>query len=503
MANKVTLYIEDTDIKLLVTKGKQVDKWASLLLEPSLVRDGVIVDEDEVAKSIKNLMKLGEVGAKKVDICLSGLNSIFRIITLPEINQSMLPEAVMNEARRVLPMPLEQVYINYQQLPSVKGEIRLFLAAYPRNSTDVLIKTITKAGLKTDMMDIAPLALARCVNEPRSIIINSWLTYIDIIIMADKLPQVIRSLSLPTESVAIEEKLPFIAEELARTVAFYNSSNPTNRLDAGVPVFVCGDLVDAPDSWKALVGQYEYSVSPMAPPIQYPDTFSPCKFMVNIGASLKGQLPTGGEDNNFSIIDINALPEVYQPISFSITRVIAPVAIVIGLGALFYGGMFVKDINTEATALRTQIDNAEIQKLVAEAQIENINKDIDEVEEAITQYPEQVAQIESQIDAVIAHDEKFTVMLNRLDGMLEKANTNLAEVISLLPANVGIENVQYNAEEISLSGTAISEDDIFSYARALRESEQFTEVNIITIQEVYKEEYGVETRIFTFGFLIY
>ena len=28
MAKKVTLYIEDTDIKLLVTSGKQGEKWA-------------------------------------------------------------------------------------------------------------------------------------------------------------------------------------------------------------------------------------------------------------------------------------------------------------------------------------------------------------------------------------------------------------------------------------------------------------------------------------------
>ncbi len=55
MAKKINLYIEDTEIKLLVTRGKQVEKWASLMLEPSLGRDGVIVDEEQVANSIKEL----------------------------------------------------------------------------------------------------------------------------------------------------------------------------------------------------------------------------------------------------------------------------------------------------------------------------------------------------------------------------------------------------------------------------------------------------------------
>ena len=503
MAKKVTLYIEDTDIKLLVTKGKQIEKWASLTLEPSLVRDGVILDEEQVAKSIKNLLKLGEVSTGKADICLSGLNSIFRILTLPELNQSMLPEAVMNEARRVLPVPLDQVYINYQQLPSAKGETRLFLTAYPRNSTDVLIKTMAKAGLKVDVMDLAPLALARCVDEPRAIIINSWLTYIDIIIMTDKLPQVIRSLSLPTESVALEEKMPYIAEELARTVTFYNSSNPTTPLDASVPVFVCGDLGDEPDTWKALVGQTEYNVAPVAAPVQYPDTFSPSKFMVNIGLALKGQLPKG-ESSNYSIIDINSLPEAYLPVGFSIVRVIVPVAIVIGLGAIVYGAMLIMNIGKDTKGIQEQANDIEMQAMVVNAQINKVKKDISDVEEAITLYPEQISQIESQIDILQERDQKFVVMLENLGIGLEKTNSNLAEVIALLPSNIKIDSLEYSPDRISLTGVALSEDDIFAYARALRESELFPDVTITTISEQIIEENEVETTtVFNFNFLIY
>src|SRR4030067_2168677 len=130
MAKKVTLYIEDTDIKLLVTKGKKrVEKWASLLLEPSLVSDGVILDEDRVADSIKELLELQGVKTKKVIVGLSGLNSIFRIISLPELPQALLPEAVKNEAARVIPLPLDRVYLSYQPIPAPEGGVRLFLVA--------------------------------------------------------------------------------------------------------------------------------------------------------------------------------------------------------------------------------------------------------------------------------------------------------------------------------------------------------------------------------------
>ena len=501
MAKKVTLYIEDTDIKLLVTKGKHVEKWASLLLEPSLVRDGVILDEDQVAESIKNLFKLGGVKQKKVVVGISGLNSIFRVITLPELSSALLPEAIMNEARRGIPVPLEQVYLSYQPIPASRGETRLFLVAYPRNSTDTLIKTLHKAGLKPNVMDLAPLALSRCANEPRAIIINSWLTYLDVIIMTDSLPQVIRSLSLPTESVALKEKLSVIAEELARTVAFYNTSNPGNPLGSTVPVFVCGDLAEEPDSWQSLVGQSGYPVSALIPPIQFPEEFSPCTFMVNIGLALKGQLPKG-EDNYFSIVDFNALPGAYQPVAINITRVIAPVAIVIGIGALAYGGILVKDINSDTAVLRSQIDelNSEIGKL--NSQMIPIRIAIAEQDEAIALLPEQAAQIESQIQSVEATEGKFSTMLAGLNEGLGKTDGDLKEAVDLLPAAVSLLGVSYGSDSMTISGLAPTEGDIFTYARALRSSERFTEVVISSIGEVFSQEYGEEIRLFDFSFLV-
>ena len=79
MARQITLYIEDTDIQLLVASGKQVQKWARVPLEPGLVSDGVILDEAQVADKFKELFKLEKVTAGRVIAGLSGLNSIYRL----------------------------------------------------------------------------------------------------------------------------------------------------------------------------------------------------------------------------------------------------------------------------------------------------------------------------------------------------------------------------------------------------------------------------------------
>jgi Tfp pilus assembly PilM family ATPase len=60
---EVTLFIEDSAIKLLVAKDRRVEKWAKLPLEPGLVSDGLILDETKVADKIRELFKLQKVSA--------------------------------------------------------------------------------------------------------------------------------------------------------------------------------------------------------------------------------------------------------------------------------------------------------------------------------------------------------------------------------------------------------------------------------------------------------
>ena len=181
-----TLFIRDDAINLLIMDGKRVDKWASSPLEPGLVSQGLIVDEAQVAEKLKELFKLQKATMGRVIAGLSGHNSVYRIISMPELPDAVLPEAVKREAGRVIPVPLDEVYLAYQPLPTLMGETRIFLTAYPRKIADSLHRTLQQAGLQPYLMDLAPLALCRTVNEPRSIIVNARLEHLDIVAATHK-----------------------------------------------------------------------------------------------------------------------------------------------------------------------------------------------------------------------------------------------------------------------------------------------------------------------------
>ena len=205
MAKRVTtLFIRDTQITLLVMTGGRIEKWASLPLESGLVSQGLITDEAQVADKVKQLFKQEGAQTDKVIIALSGHDSLYRTITLPELPDPILPEAVKREAKRTIPTPLEDVYFAYQRLPSPRGESHVFLVTFPRNLVDALIRTLRQAGVRPYIMDLAPLAVCRIPNEPRAIIVNARLDHLDVMVIADRRPQVIRRLSLPGETESLE-----------------------------------------------------------------------------------------------------------------------------------------------------------------------------------------------------------------------------------------------------------------------------------------------------------
>jgi type IV pilus assembly protein PilM len=460
MAKKVTtLFIRDTSINLLVMNGQRVEKWASLPLEPGLVSQGLIVDEAQVADKVKQLFKETGAKANKVITALSGHDSLYRIITLPELPDAILPEAVKREARRTIPTPLEEVYFSYQRLSAPRGEGRIFLVTFPRNLGDALVRTLHQAGVRPYIMDLAPLALCRIPNEPRAIIVNARLEHLDVMVIADRLPQVIRRLSLPGEAASVEEKMPLIAEEFTRTIAFYNSSHIEKPLDSTVPVFVCGDLAAVPESWPSVVGLAGYPVSLLPSPVEIPEGFNPNEFMVNIGLALKELVSEKGEAN-FSLVNFNALPQVYVPPRFSIARVLIPVGVVIGIGLIIFGVIFVQNNRAHTAELRSNL-----------AVVQN----------SVTQKQSEIATLGAQVGSLEATAGELDTRITTMEQGRVMFHEDLTQIVELAAEQVSLSGVSDGGSSVTVSGSASSEDNIFSYARALREGGRFSEVWIESI----------------------
>jgi len=278
MAKKiVTLYVDDTSLRLMVTDGKQIKEWAESPLEPGLVENTVVMKEEEFADKIKQLLKLQKVTTKKIVVAISGFHSLTRPITLPQLPKEMIAEAVEREAERVLPVPLEQLYTSWQTIPAPEEKTEVFLVAIPRETADALFKALRKAGLGASLMNLKPLLLARMATDATTIIVDVQTSEFDIVIMAEGVPQPIRTILFPSEAESWQEKLTTIKNELDRTLTFYNSNNPESPLDSSIPIFASGELADESELCQALSEEVGHPVLPLLSPLDCPEGFVPSR----------------------------------------------------------------------------------------------------------------------------------------------------------------------------------------------------------------------------------
>jgi type IV pilus assembly protein PilM len=483
MAKKLTtVYIEDNEIKLLVSTGKDVEKWASAPLDSGMVNEGIIVQEDAVAERLKNLAAQEGVSGAKAVAAISGQNSIFRIINIPEVPKNILDDAISSEAARVIPVPLDQVYLSRQQLETgTPHEMRFFLAAHPKNATDALIRTLHKAGLKSKTLDIAPLAMARAVGLSRCVVVNTRESSIDIILMVGRIPEVIRSFSIGAETIPEAERTENIAEEIARTITFYNSSHAETSMGADVPILVSGDLAQEKDVWAALGGHDGRPVELLTASFNAPAGFDASRFMINLGLA---QRDTGSEFG--SLINLNALPAIYLPRGVNWFNILAPAVGIIIIGALVYGWTYIVDIKTATDKIQPQIDTVQLQITQEQAKIPGLLAQITAANNAVKPVQDQAAAVNA-------------TYTNLQDQRAYASGAVRSAWIQKTLGAMTLASISWDGNQVVVSGTATdSESNVFTYASALRSTYRFQNVIITDIVKRLTED----TKVYVYDFTI-
>jgi len=485
---QVSLYIDDAAIYVLLSRGRQVVRWASVPLEPGLVAEGLIRDEDAVAARLTALWQSQGIGVKKVVAGISGISYLSHVITIPELPEEMLPEAVTREASAALAVSLEEVYISWQIISSVPGEITIYVSALPRNSVNILVATLRKAGLDVHLADVKPLAIARTATEPLAIMVDVQPAGFDIVILADGMPQVVRSLPLAQE-VPLEENLPTIIEELDRSVIFYNSAHMEKPLDIAVPISVSGELAAREDIWEQISGRQNRPVQVMPSPMEVAEGFPVSRYITNMGLALKTVLASEKGAIAYFKIDFNALPEVYRPKARKLADILLVPTIVAGLALVAIAAFFAVSVSVHNKELRGELELVN-QKMIAEHV----------TAQDIIALSGNVTSVEATKDAFVADLDAFRANRDKVNGDLWEANQCLPGAAVLHKMDLSVRETTGPAGEalteysLTLEAYTTNEELIMRYGDDLRASGRFDLV-VITKVDGEPRDYNYEITV--------
>lgn len=457
----ITLDIENTAIKVMAIRGRQVETAASLPLEPGLVQDGVVANPATVGRLIGELMTAHGISDKRAVVGVSGIHAIYRVVPAPKLPKNLLDEAARREAERAMPVPLNELYLSWQTINISDTEIAICLVGMPRTTVDAMLDTLHQAGLQPEAMDIRSLALARVTDERDAIVINVQPSGFDIVIMTDGIPELLRSLPFPAGTESPDEKTDEVKEELERTVTYYNSSHKGNEITSNTAAFVSGELGDM------LAATLEYRTKPLPRLLSYRDNLNANEYAANIGLALRQTRA----DASPARVSLNVTPEVYMPKPFPLIQLVSWAFILVAAIILIMFGALTLQKYRDNISLQTQISRIQTQIQARQG----------------TQTA--IKQLQTQIDQAKKDAAVFKQPVDAASTQRAKVNGNISTVTSLLPGIIEARSIGYNNEAIAITGIAPADITIVDYVRELRNSGQFSEVLISDMREVEYNEW--------------
>lgn len=147
---------------------------------PKAVNNGVIVDAESIAGSVVELFSnnlVGEINTSRVAFAIPAARTFSRVIKLPKLKTEELADAVHTEAEQYIPMPIDELYMDFDIIGKTEKELELFSVAIPKKIIDSYALLARLLGLETVAMETSVAAAARIflktrVNDIPSVLID-------------------------------------------------------------------------------------------------------------------------------------------------------------------------------------------------------------------------------------------------------------------------------------------------------------------------------------------
>ncbi len=147
-----------------VNNKQQVTGYGVTSFDPRAIKDGVIIDPESIAKVMKELFDkniIGEITTRRVTSAIPASRTYNRTMTLPKLNKKELLEALQLEAEQFIPVPVNELYMDYSIIQESEKETELLAVAAPKKIIDSYVTLNRLAGLETVALETSIGAAGR------------------------------------------------------------------------------------------------------------------------------------------------------------------------------------------------------------------------------------------------------------------------------------------------------------------------------------------------------
>jgi len=172
-----------------IGKKYVLDRWGEIK-SPVSFESAEQKDQITLAQLIKKLVSDCQITTQNVVVALSETKVFSRVIQLPPMTDAELASAIEFEAEQYIPLPLDQVQLEYLVLKmppkgAIGEKMEVLLIAAQKKAVDELTSLLEMSGLVPEVMETEVLAMSRALAgwSDSSLLINIGKESTDLVVV--------------------------------------------------------------------------------------------------------------------------------------------------------------------------------------------------------------------------------------------------------------------------------------------------------------------------------
>lgn len=484
----VTVTIEDTTIRVVISRGYKVSSWHEAELPEGVVTGGQIQNPEKFEEILFEALEAPDskfrFGDRRVAVAISGRNHVHRRFSLFVPKKVRLEKAVLETLRSDLHVIGDEMLLDWEAEGSrpinaeEKTVISQQMSTDESSVPDGSIYTVYSAGLRRQVVEnnletlslvskrmagVQPktLALGAAVNELYAIIVDIEVHSFSVIVLKNGLPEVVRESSF----IVSEDKDVLsvaIKGHIGRAVAFINSQDPEDQLEDDIPLFLTGAGAADPELVAILERELPFQFKQLPKTLRAPEQFPFNRFASNVGLALVAgkrfwQL-TRIPIVNDSKFDLRPAQYKPKPVPIkALAKTAAAAALVLGL---------------LSATVYTNDRRQEIKD--TEAVIESLER----LDASLTVRNRQLTSIERETEQVEAATDEYRSVTESLSA-IDRGHSDLVEMIFLqAPDGISVTRYDDTGSVLSFVVSGVDHEETLLFVESLSESPLFRSVQI-------------------------
>jgi type IV pilus assembly protein PilM len=188
--------------------------------------------------------QFGKITTQHMVACLPESKSFVRVIQIPEMSDSEAENAVPVEAESFIPMPIDQVYLDWQKIGVREGKMDILIIASPKDLVDKYLSIFDQVGIKPIALEVESQSCHRAVvpkdSKETLLIVDLDARRSSLIMVEDGHIQFTSTVPIAgdnfTESIARYLGVSTVkAEEIKRKVGIANTADYPNIKTSLIP----------------------------------------------------------------------------------------------------------------------------------------------------------------------------------------------------------------------------------------------------------------------------